>query len=169
MSFNGFRENKILTKTLVFKITLDIVIIYYNFKHCTRYGLHSINTYWYMYHNEINTALLLSRSAPRLESWSLSWTNHGTRISSYQILMRVGRRTFWTAQAFLRLVRLNFNRNHRIILNCIAAKRHYKRYNLSNATSSIVLSMTIAKLERIPRTTLRQPTSTTHNGSKNKY
>ena len=31
-----------------------------------------------------NGVFPLSRSAPRLESWSLSWTNRGARISSYQ-------------------------------------------------------------------------------------
>ena len=31
----------------------------------------------------------LSRSAPRLESWSLSLTNRGSRISSYQTLISI--------------------------------------------------------------------------------
>ena len=36
-----------------------------------------------------SAAFPLSRSATRLESWSASWTYHGARISSYQILMSV--------------------------------------------------------------------------------
>ena len=36
-----------------------------------------------------------SRSVPWLESWSLSWTNRGARISLYQILMSIVRDLEW--------------------------------------------------------------------------
>ena len=77
----------------------------------------------------INAAFPLSRSAPRFQSWSLSWTNRSTRISSYQILMSILvivliAEHFWAVQKVLRLERSIFNRNYCIRSYCTVAKHH---------------------------------------------
>ena len=65
-----------------------------------------------------------------IRATSLSWTNRGARISSYQILMSIVvivlvAEHFWAVQKSSTLkARLIFNRNHRIRSYCIVAKRN---------------------------------------------
>ena len=63
--------------------------------------------------NTANAAFPLSRSAPQLESWSQSWTNHAAGISSYQIFMSIVvvvliAEHFWAVQKSSTISTINF-------------------------------------------------------------